>query len=105
MAGFWYTEVLLFGAMKARAHIIVHGMVQGVYFRYSTQREAQSLGLTGWVRNLPDGGVEMVCEGPRDAVEKLVLWSHSGPRGALVERADVSWEDYTGGFLTFDIRY
>jgi len=84
---------------------MVHGIVQGVYFRYSTQREAQSLGLTGWVRNLPDGGVEIVCEGPKDAVEKLVLWARSGPRGALVEHVDVSWEDYTGGFLTFDIRY
>lgn len=91
--------------MKTRAHIIVHGIVQGVFFRYTTQREAQGLGLTGWVKNLPDGGVEIVCEGDKEAVDKLVQWSRSGPRGAFVEGADVSWENYTGGFLTFEIRY
>ncbi len=91
--------------MQARAHIVVHGTVQGVFFRYSTQREAQGLGLTGWVRNLPDGGVEIVCEGEKEAVQTLVDWSRRGPRGAFVETADVSWEDHTGRFLTFEIRY
>ncbi len=91
--------------MKTRAHIIVHGIVQGVYFRYNTQRVAQGLGVTGWVRNLHDGDVEILCEGEKDAVEKLVLWSQKGPRGAFVEHTDVSWEDYTGGFLTFEIKH
>ncbi|MDD3845728.1 MAG: acylphosphatase [Syntrophorhabdaceae bacterium] len=91
--------------MKTRVHIIVRGVVQGVFFRYSTQREAQGLGLTGWVRNLPDGGVEIVCEGEEEAVEKLVQWSRKGPGGAFVEHTDVSREDHTGGFLTFEIRY
>lgn len=91
--------------MKTRAHIIVHGIVQGVFFRYRTQQEATGLGVTGWVRNLPDGSVEIVCEGDKNAVEKLVLWSHTGPSGAFVERTDVSFEEYTGGFPTFEIRY
>jgi acylphosphatase len=91
--------------MKKRAHIVVRGIVQGVFFRYTTQREAQGLGLTGWVKNIPDGGVEIVCEGDKEAVEKLVQWSRSGPRGAFVEETDVSWENYTDGFLTFEIRY
>jgi acylphosphatase len=91
--------------VKARAHIFVHGIVQGVFFRYSTQKEAQGLGLTGWVRNLPDGGVEIVGEGERQAVEKLVQWARTGPPGSFVEGADVSFEDFTGRFLTFEIKY
>jgi acylphosphatase len=90
--------------MKTRAHIIVHGIVQGVFFRYHTQQEAQGLGLTGWVRNLPDGNVEILCEGDGEAVEKLVRWSRTGPSGAFVEGTDVSFEEYTGGFPTFAIR-
>lgn len=105
MAGFFGIHRGHFFTMQARAHIVVHGTVQGVFFRYSTQREAQGLGLTGWVRNLPDGGVEIVCEGEKEAVQTLVDWSRRGPRGAFVETADVSWEDHTGRFLTFEIRY
>ncbi|MBP1748706.1 MAG: Acylphosphate phosphohydrolase [Deltaproteobacteria bacterium] len=91
--------------MKTRAHIIVHGIVQGVYFRYRTQQEATGLDLTGWVKNLPDGSVEIMCEGEKEAVETLVRWSRTGPSGAFVERADVSFEKYTGGFPTFEIRH
>ncbi len=91
--------------MKKRAHIIVSGIVQGVYFRYSTQKKALELGVTGWVRNLHDGGVEIVCEGGKDDVEELVKWSGKGPPGAFVEHADVSWEQYAGEFAAFEIRY
>lgn len=91
--------------MKKRAHIIVSGIVQGVFFRYSTQKKAQGLGITGWVRNLHGGGVEIVCEGGKDDIEEMVRWSHKGPPGALVEKADVSWEQYAGEFATFEIRY
>ncbi len=91
--------------MKVRAHIIVQGIVQGVFFRYRTQQEAMGLNVTGWVKNLADGNVEIVCEGEKEAVEKLILWSHKGPSGAFVERADVSFEEYTGGFPTFEIRH
>jgi acylphosphatase len=91
--------------MKTRAHIIVHGIVQGVFFRYRTEQEAAGLKLTGWVKNLPDGTVEIVCEGDKDAVEELVRWSRTGPSGAFVERADVSFEEYTGRFSKFEIRH
>jgi acylphosphatase len=91
--------------MKTRAHIIVHGIVQGVFFRYRTEQEAVGLKLTGWVKNLPDGTVEIVCEGEKDAVEKLVRWSRTGPSGAFVERTDVSFEEHTGRFSKFEIRH
>lgn len=68
----------------SRRHVIVSGRVQGVWFRDSMRREAERLGLSGWVRNLPDGNVEAAFEGPPDAVEKLTEWCHHGPPGARV---------------------
>ncbi|MHB8110163.1 MAG: acylphosphatase [Syntrophorhabdaceae bacterium] len=91
--------------MKARVHIIVQGIVQGVFFRYRTQQKAIELGCTGWVKNLADGGVEIICEGERQAVEKLAEWARIGPSGAFVEKCDISWEAYTGGFHSFEIRH
>ena len=87
--------------MKKR--VVVHGRVQGVFFRDSTRRRAQAAGVAGWVANRPDGTVEAVLEGDADAVESLVRWLHDGPRGADVERVEVEDgepEDLTG----FDIR-
>ncbi len=92
--------------MKKRAHIIVNGIVQGVFFRYGTLKKAQEIGgVTGWVRNLHGGGVEIICEGEKDDIEKMVRWSHKGPPGAFVEHADVSWEQYAGEFATFEIKH
>ena len=71
-----------------RTRVIVHGTVQGVFFRDSTRRRAQQEGLSGWVRNRPDGSVEAVFEGEPDAVERLVLYCQTGPRGADVEALD-----------------
>ncbi len=88
-----------------RAHIFVRGFVQGVGFRWSMQRVARELGVTGWVRNLSDGRVEAVVEGPRDRVERLIAWARRGPRGAWVEGVDVQWEEYRGEFSDFTIRY
>ncbi|MBT9282320.1 MAG: acylphosphatase [Hydrogenibacillus schlegelii] len=76
---------------RVRAHIRIRGHVQGVGFRFSMQREAERLGVNGWVRNLPDGRVEAVAEGPRDAVEALVAWGRSGPPAARVEAVDVTF--------------
>ncbi len=90
---------------KIRAHVIIHGLVQGVYFRASTREEAARLGLTGWVRNLPDGSVEAVFEGEKKKVEEIVGWCHKGPSGARVSKVDISWEPYTGRFSRFEIRY
>jgi acylphosphatase len=76
-----------------RRRVVVHGRVQGVFFRDSTRRLAQQFGVTGWVANLPDGTVEAVFEGEADAVERLVAFSRKGPRGAQVESVDVIEEE------------
>ena len=88
-----------------RAHIIVSGLVQGVFYRATMQEVARSLGVTGWVRNLPDGRVEAVAEGDEEAVKKLIGWAWRGPRLARVENVEVKWEDYRGEFRDFYIRW
>ncbi|MDA8098752.1 MAG: acylphosphatase [Nitrospiraceae bacterium] len=88
-----------------RAQVIVHGRVQGVWFRQSTKDEAERLGVTGWVRNLPDGTVEAVFEGETKKVEEIVGWCHRGPSGAEVTGADVAWGRFRGEFARFSIRY
>ncbi len=90
---------------RLRAHVIVHGLVQGVWFRASTREEALRIGVTGWVRNLPDGSVEAVFEGEKKKVEEIVGWCHRGPSGAQVSRVDIFWEKSRGEFPQFDIRY
>jgi acylphosphatase len=79
-----------------RRRVIVHGRVQGVFFRDTTRRMARSRGLGGWVRNTPDGTVEAVFEGEGEAVEAMVRWSRDGPRGAVVERVEVTDEEPEG---------
>lgn len=88
-----------------RLHAVVYGLVQGVNFRASTQREAARLGLTGWVTNRPDGAVEVVAEGPRSQVEALERTLHRGPRLAEVERVERVYDRATGEFGGFNIRY
>jgi acylphosphatase len=89
---------------KARAHVIVGGRVQGVWFRGSTQDVANRLGLAGWVKNLPTGEVEAVFEGPRAAVEEALAFCRKGPPGAIVSRCDVEWETPGGEGRPFRIR-
>jgi acylphosphatase len=86
-----------------RRRVIAHGRVQGVFFRDTTRRMAQSRGLGGWVRNTPDGTVEAVFEGEDEAVESMVRWSRDGPRGAVVERLEVTHEE-PEGLAEFRIR-
>lgn len=88
-----------------RAHVVVHGLVQGVWFRQSTKDEAARLGIFGWVRNLRDGTVEAVFEGEKKKVEEIVGWCHRGPSGANVTKVDIKWGKYIGEFNRFDIRY
>ena len=76
--------------MNHRVNLLITGRVQGVFFRASTQKQAEKLGVNGFVRNLPDGRVEVVAEGEPTAVEKLVAWCHQGPRGARIDKVDVS---------------
>ncbi|MBE0634799.1 acylphosphatase [Candidatus Bipolaricaulota bacterium] len=82
----------------------VHGLVQGVFFRYSAQRQAQALGLTGHVENRPDGSVHVIAEGNRDALERLLQWLHKGPELANVTWVDASWSEPTDAFAGFTIR-
>lgn len=79
-----------------RVRIFVQGRVQGVNFRYSTYREADRLGVSGWARNLPDGRVEAVYEGPRAAVDKLVAWTRHGPEWARVTEMTIHDEEPKG---------
>ena len=84
-----------------RSHLRVYGRVQGVYFRVSTKRQADGLGLVGWVRNRRDGTVEVVCEGPSAAVDALCAWAARGPLHARVdhvERCDSEPVGLTGAF-------
>ncbi|MBW1672642.1 MAG: acylphosphatase [Deltaproteobacteria bacterium] len=88
-----------------RAHLIIEGRVQGVWFRDSTRNEATRLNLTGWVKNRFDGSVELVAEGSREEVKKLIEWCHHGPPGARVTMVHEIKEDYTGNFDSFRISY
>lgn len=89
----------------ARLHVIVQGVVQGVNFRYYTQRQADVLGVNGWVANRWDGTVEVVAEGPRAALDALLDWLHHGPPSAQVDEAHADWEPATGEFDGFRVRY
>lgn len=91
--------------MKVRAQVLVSGRVQGVFFRSETEYEAVKRSVSGWVRNLPDGRVEAVFEGEKEAVEELVEFCRRGPRGARVSKVEVRWEEYGGEFKGFRIRY
>ena len=77
--------------VDSAANIIVHGKVHGVYFRASTQAKALELSLTGWVRNLPNGTVEVHVEGRRDSIDQLIKWCQKGPPLAKVSRYDLDW--------------
>ncbi len=79
-----------------RRRVVVHGLVQGVFFRDTVRRHAQSHGVAGWVRNNPDGTVEAVFEGAPEAVERLVAFVHEGPSGAIVQRVEVRDEEDEG---------
>jgi acylphosphatase len=80
----------------ARARVVIQGRVQGVFFRAETRERARSLGLTGWVRNQPDGSVEAVFEGSRDRIESIIGWCRHGPRLAEVDDVSVQWEEPRG---------
>ena len=88
----------------ARAHLFIQGRVQGVSFRYYTMQEARSLGLTGWVRNLWDGRVEVLLDGDEDAVEQMIKWCQQGPPPAVVENVEIAWEEPTAELNNFRVR-
>ena len=90
---------------NVRAHAFIAGRVQGVAFRWETQRAAGKHQVRGWVRNLPDGRVEALFEGPRPQVEAVLDWCRRGPSISRVDAVDVEWEAYKGEFEGFSITY
>lgn len=87
-----------------RVHLLISGRVQGVYYRASAQAEAQRLGLSGWVRNLPTGEVEAEAEGEQQAVAAFIEWCRHGPPSARVDDVQVRQEQPTGASTGFEVR-
>ena len=90
--------------MAERLHVRISGRVQGVGFRYATVREAQHLGLTGWVRNLANGVVEAEFEGMHDQLESMLVWCGRGPSFAVVENVETQWESGEPRYRSFTVR-
>ncbi|MDD2913703.1 MAG: acylphosphatase [Gallionella sp.] len=82
-------------------HLVIHGRVQGVYFRDSMRREAQHLAVSGWVRNRSDGTVEAAVQGEPTAVDAIVRWAHRGPPQARVERVEIG--PHEGSYTNFEV--
>jgi acylphosphatase len=89
--------------MKNRYHVWISGRVQGVFFRANTRKQARSLGLTGWVRNLPDGDVEALFEGEKAAAERMLEWCRTGTPPARVDHLEILEETATGEWSDFEI--
>lgn len=89
--------------MSARSRVLISGLVQGVFFRREISYLARQLGVTGWTRNLPDGSVEVVAEGEKEAIDKLIQFCRVGPSGARVRNVSVEWENFKGEFRGFRI--
>ena len=89
---------------RTRAHVRISGRVQGVFFRDSTREKAQELGLSGYVKNTPDGDVEALFEGPEEAVEEMVRWCGQGPPHASVENVEANYEPARGDLTGFEVR-
>lgn len=93
------------GQIMKRVHLLISGLVQGVFFRHGTKEKAQSLNLTGWVRNTQEGGVEVVAQGAKENLEELIKWCRQGPPSARVEKVEVEWGEATREFQEFEIKY
>ena len=89
---------------RRRVHLRIRGRVQGVWFRESARQQAERLGVSGWIRNIPSGEVEAVAEGPASAVEAFVRWCHRGPPAAHVTAVEREDAPSTGEFTFFDVR-
>ena len=89
---------------QARLRIVVTGRVQGVFFRQATAEQARSLAITGWVRNLADGSVEILAEGQRSSLEMLLAWAHHGPLHARVDGVEAEWHQAAHESVQFRVR-
>jgi acylphosphatase len=88
-----------------RAHVVVSGRVQGVYYRSYAADEARALAIKGWVMNVPGGDVEAVFEGEREAVDEMIAWCWQGSPSSRVDKVEVTWEEATGEYGGFDVVY
>jgi len=91
--------------MKVRAHVLVTGRVQGVFFRSETAYKARKSGINGWVQNTQDDKVEALFEGEEKAVKEVIKFCKRGPPAARVMNVEVTWEDYTGNLRGFKIKH
>jgi acylphosphatase len=92
-------------ANLARVQVLISGRVQGVFFRAYTRDQALARGLSGWVRNLPDGRVAAVFEGDREKIDSMLAWCRQGPAYAAVDEVLTDWQPYQGEFQDFRITY
>jgi len=90
--------------MNARVHLLISGEVQGVFFRAGTRKFAGDLGVTGWVRNLSSGMIEVVAEGRKPLLDRLVEYCKQGPDGAHVDEMEIEWSKPTGKFTDFNVK-
>jgi acylphosphatase len=88
-----------------RVRVVVQGRVQGVYYRASARDRARQLGLSGWVRNCPDGSVEIIAEGEKAPLGQLISWCRQGPPAAVVTQVTTDWQAATGEFVGFSVKY
>jgi acylphosphatase len=91
--------------MTSRVNVIISGRVQGVWFRASTKEKADQLGITGWVRNTPDGHVEAVFEGDEKILQEMLDWCHHGPQYAKVKNVKITEQPAKNDFRDFSIKY
>ncbi len=92
-------------ALVHRVHVFYSGRVQGVGFRYTAERLALDLELVGWVKNLPDNRVELVCEGPKESIEALLRQIQESVVGPFIKKADIRWEKPTSTFSDFNVEF
>jgi len=88
---------------KARVHIFISGLVQGVYFRQNTKRKAMDADVMGWIKNLPDGRVETVFEGDSEKIKAMIKWVGQGPKNARVQDVKINQEEHKGEFKKFKV--
>ena len=91
--------------VQKRIHIFIIGRVQGVFFRQSTRVMAIKNNVTGWVKNLNDGRVEIVAEGETQNIDNLIIWCKTGPANSRVDEFELSEENFTSEFENFEVRY
>ena len=87
-----------------QAHLIISGRVQGVFYRATCEEIAESLGLNGWVRNLPSGQVEVLAQGEKEKIEKLIEWCKKGPPSAKVSDVKIEWQEVSKTFTSFEVK-